>query len=100
TLCFMRFKEDKSMKGFFCVAIGAFLVVAIFGASTVVADPLSNTAFGTGALPQSSGDFNSAFGRDALMSNDANESNTATGFDTLRQHHGHRKYRYRSRGSP
>jgi hypothetical protein len=72
------------MKRKFCSSLAAFLVVALLGAGTVIADPLSNTAFGTGALPNSGGDFNSAFERDALTTNDTGESNIAIGFDALR----------------
>ena len=49
----------------FCLLLVAIPVVALFGAGMVIAGPTRNTAFGTEALPNASGDFNSAFGFDA-----------------------------------
>jgi hypothetical protein len=40
------------MKMTYCVSLAAFLVVALLGGGTVIADPQNNTAFGTGAASQ------------------------------------------------
>ena len=71
------------MKGILCVSMAALLVVALLGTGTVIAGPTENTAFGTGALPDGTGDFSSAFGFDALNSNTTGQDNTATGTGAL-----------------
>ncbi len=66
-----------------CFSVAA-IAAALFGAVTVTQAQCTNcTSFGTGALPDGSGPENSAFGFNALHSNDTGAANTATGSNAL-----------------
>jgi hypothetical protein len=75
----------QSMKWFLCVSVAAaFLAASLLGAGRVIAGPTQNTVFGTGALPDGTGDFNSAFGFNALNSNTTGSANVAVGESALK----------------
>jgi hypothetical protein len=67
----------------FYLLLVAISAVALFATGMAIAGPTRNTAFGTQALPNASGDFNSAFGFEALQANTTGLENTATGAQAL-----------------
>jgi len=64
-------------------AIYLTFATALLLASTQVQAANGNTAYGTGALPGSTGAANSAFGESSLGSNTTGYENTASGYRSL-----------------